>query len=739
MTKHIITADENYELTYEDGIGGSPADEGFWLREKSETEKNFPADEYKKITPPFALGISHTEISVINFRGQNNLYMRYKNAEDDFEYRRYRIDRHVYSDVLSHNIYPQSQQNIHFGWHEQKLLSTVDDATVKANYEALYPRNQTPLSQLQQQTLATNLIGNVGQLEDLKQSCTSLQEYQYCLQYLITGQNRPRLALASTHENLISIEEQLSIPSLRKTPLNNQNLYRGHMATLAEARLYQQSILQAELRQTGVDIALPNLNTDELNYLGYVLENPQALAQRRQLPFYQQPFNEQKKVTKLIQALESVYVFNHDPIVIKDDVDEDTLTHVATALATLLNSDYQSYLVNLVHPFLVVLSGRDTSFNRLKNDFLLPLYQAVIREQQHRVQIEPPIAAPKPTQFQRLRVDRWGCMDRGATHADFIDQQFANPHAIFIIPDNFSDAALQDNQRHRRSGRDGLAGPMTPYVTGYEGQTPIYDLATLGIPTGGFEGDVDEAKQVIQHYFSRLYQQVRLGRTIVIPCIGSDFIPAFGTGIFKDNPLTQALTPFIVEEFKKLEIFCLNGLPLDAIYHDAWGHPGDPLPLPELKLPDLAAIQQRNQLGMKGESDLTSAGFRERFSRWFVRDPKRSALTIDDKTETRRLQGLLSNGVQVTIYQDKMLLDPNRFYTDQELEQCMREVIDMYVDAYLPHKPPPSVAYGNDHQKKIIENLFIERGVPLAEPINLSETSETDTTPNPPHNQQPAF
>lgn len=694
MPKKTVLADRNYEIAYDDKT------QKFYLDDKNHDTGSL-IDNWVEIphTPPFNIEVGDKEVVVFSTMGKATLGCREKKGKE-WAYEIYEDNslKQTNKNALPKNI---------FSWHDQRqqmfILSEEGRRVVK-----------TKLAPTQKTQLDATLFGEAaGPFSELKKTCTSGEEYANCLRYLlgIENQQRPKVALITTDEAITGILDNYFNPqAFKKFPLNNK--YEGHMATLSEARKYIHKVFQKELEGVDSDTVAPELHLDPASwdYLFSPGEDDAALRKNKLKPTYEQPLAAQAHIKKVIQAIEAVYEFGSDPIILKGGLDLPALQISAKYLSELLSSDYQSDLANLARPFLIRMFKGTESFNALKSDFLLPLYQAII-QQIHRNSLN--LNQPRAEQFQAFRVDEWNGVRRWATHADFVNEQFKNPQAVFVIPDNFDDAKLPDNERHKRQGRAGLAEPMAPVkVAQNPDGSPIYDLCTVGIPTGGkFSDNTEAAKQKIKQYFAGLYTQVKQGRTIVVPYTNrsGELIPAFGTGTFADSALTAELRPFIFAEFNKLKNFCngtLNTHQLDEEYRKAWEQAAvlAALPLPQITMP----VEPAGPPAILGK-DLLNPGLRANFKEWFLeRNLGKLTEHIDEKSKTRTLTGTLSTGAQITIHNDRIELNGADKMDDKAFEDSMREVIRLYIDGYAPGEPPPTKVLGSDKQKAMIFQLLRE-------------------------------
>lgn len=595
-------------------------------------------------------------------------------------------------------------------------------------------------------------------ITELIKSCDSPDQYYMCLHYLINGGQKPQPLSAETSAALDKVSSYLTPKKLHELRLNGST-GSGHLATLGEARHYVITILQSAFKEFTSESLQPlNINTTgNWNHLCYSGETKDMMIifnsglyphqlppddPRNKTPLYDRKEVSntiREKSAELLQTIAAVYN-PLAPKTVKDGASLQALQKARTALQFLCDpkTTYESsFLIKYSFPFLCSMAREITepkgSFESARDVFLLPLYQSVQQKIQQLKQTQQAAKnAPSSDQFQILHVDQF---KPKATHVDFLNEQFKNPGAIFVIPDNFQDANLPLNKRHSRSGMDGLAEPMAPRIVGTNpAGDPIYDLRTLGIPTGGtFSGTPDDAKKEVIKHFANLYKQLKLGATVVVPFSGG--VPAFGTGLFADQSLTKdVLKKFIQDQFEIMKAFCSGSIvlnQLDPAYQTAWNNPGPALPEPKIQRPQERVAPPSQEGGLQStETDLTAMRFRQNFREWFTDNGLGElAERTDPKDQTRSLHGTLSTGVGITIHKNVMSLDKSvGTMSEDDLYRSLEEMVELYIKAFHPDRPPPTTPLGNDKEKEILRSMLERNHVPIKE----RSSSSREGTPIPP-------
>ncbi len=395
-----------------------------------------------------------------------------------------------------------------------------------------------------------------------------------------------------------------------------------------------------------------------------------------------------QELTENIQAITAVHKYKlnpQHPPKIKKNASLEQLEDASRALQKLLTP---KKLNDHAHVFVGVLSGISPlqPANWLRVSFLLPLYQAV-QEKIRQFHKDRPKRNPDIEQFQALRVDKWDDVARDAIRADFLNEQFKNPQAIFLNLDQ-------------------------------DPATPGNDLCVLNLPINNDPNvDIEETKDKIKQFFlEKIYPQIKFSHTIIVPCVEDEnqkIVPKFGKGSLADSNFIATLRPFVLEEIRKVQEFCAGGISLADLgdeYVQAWNNAdaNDSLSLPRFSTPQ--EVIPPPPSGIQA-NNLLSAGFRTRLEE--VLGDKLIERT-DKITKERTFHGTLSNGVEFTVHKDRMVLDNDvaKRLSPEAYREAMGKLLDLYIDTYKPGKPPAVTPIGRNRQTVITE-LLKEKGIPI--------------------------
>jgi hypothetical protein len=594
--------------------------------------------------------------------------------------------------------------------------------------------SQTSLSTGQKYQIEIQFLLGAGltgsSLETLKEKCQSRAEYDACLKCLIEGSAVPNNINQTASNELAEVKDLLiAQENFRRLTLNAANYYDGHIATAGEARQYVHDFLVAELQESQPNYRAPLLNTQAPAW--------SALCSPGQ--DIQASLQEHTETKKILDSMMEVYIppgANGVGFGVKPNATQGQLIKALRAIDKTrnhINAEAPSSLGQCIN---LLVDQIALQAQVPKSQFLTNL-EAEVRQ---KLQTPSLVDQPQPNQFLPVRVDQFPGGPLKATHADFLGLQAQHPEAIFLLPDNFSDAELADHERHKRTGRGGLAGPMAPQqMRGSTDQNPLYDLCTFGIPTGGTTtlGE-NEQKAKVQEYFARLYGELRRGRTIAVPRhhhAGGTEEWAFGGGVFAHSNITR----FVQQEIDKLQLFCNGTTPvsgLEPAYQAAWENPTLPaLPFADPTTdPAPTPAPQNEVLGVEADRSLTSGHMRTRFQEWFQANGH-GELTYDDKKQT--LTGTFSGGVDIVVYQNKVLFHKSAGpISDAELEASTRRTIDMYRSIYPDGNVPPLKAYGSEKQKEIIARVIRDEGIELFKAPTVNTPPTNNAPPQPPDGVQ---
>lgn len=584
-------------------------------------------------------------------------------------------------------------------------------------------------------------------LDELIKNCKSKKEYTDCLKHLIDRtQPYPQNLLPETKsvlDNLVTYFDNQNATSLG--PLNNSQHYDGHFATVGEQYTYIRAIFIDALKAQEPTYQAPplQLQGDQWNRLS--IPTP-AFNQQLHDP------NELKHAQTILHAIAAIHrPAPTAPYGIKENVTQQQLQEALKAFNDLNKMPYDS-LYHYLRPFLEVINYHDGNPRNLLNPdnktFLAPLHTAA-KNALIQLNQTTQLPAPTPQQFVTLTADNWGGVNRRASRADIVAFQRQHPNAILLLPDNFKDAGLADNRRHLREKKGGLAGPMGPRRIENIGtdQNPIYDLCTLGIPTGGkpAPSTIEDQKKEAQKRFARLYGELRRGRTVAFP--KSEGTWAFGGGAFPHS----ALTVYIKAEINKMQDFCHNSLALtdlDQIYQDAWNNPTEaPLPIPAPELAKLGPAdtvpppaprpeqpQQPEQTeeenapaSVQSSEKLTGANLRPQFQKWF-QDNHSKPLTYDERKQT--LHGFLPGAIDLVIHGNKILVNkPGGPLTAAELKSSITQAVRMHKEVN-GNKPLKAIGK-TEEERKIIRQIIRDEGVPLLKEPPAKKAAESKTPEQP--------